>query len=171
MTTLSAAPALHVSEPLVAPLARRVPSFQIEFANRFALRGLTPKGGYETRYNQQQDEVRLTFLARGENPLENIELLARTPATDFDPVRFVNAIARNEEELPWVQKSVDPTNGRRTVTVLPFGGDASAPRVLVTTSASSGFIALHVENARDMSPAEALLVAGAIAKAASLAAE
>ncbi len=171
MTTLSASPALHVSEPLVTPLARRVPSFRIEFANRFALRGLTPKGGYEIRHNQEQEEVRLTFLARGENPLENIVLLARASAPDFDAVRFVDAIARNEEELPWIQKSTDPQNGRRTVTVLPFGADESAPRVLVTTSASTGFVSLHVENARDMSPAEALLVAGAIAKAASLAAD
>ncbi len=171
MTTLSAAPAIHVSEPLVTPLARRVPSFQIEFANRFALRGLTPKGGYEVRYNEQQDEVRLTFLGRGENPLENIELLARTSAVDFDPIRFVDVIARNEEELPWIQKSVDAATGRRTVTVLPFGGENDSPRVLISTSASTGFVSLHVENARDMSPAEALLVAGAIAKAASLAAD
>ncbi len=171
MTTLSAAPTLHVSEPLVTPLARRVPAFRIEFANRFALRGLTPKGGYEVRYNQQQDEIRLTFLGRGENPLENIELLARASAKNFDPVQLVDVIAKNEEELPWIQKTTDPENGRRTVTVLPFGGAPDAPRVLVSTSASTGFVSLNVENARDMSPAEALLVAGAIAKAASLAAE
>ncbi len=171
MTTLSTSPAIHVSEPLVTPLARRVPSFRIEFANRFALRGLTPKGGYEIRYNQQQEDVRLTFLGRGENPLENIELLSRATASDYDPLRFVDAIARNEEELPWVQKATDPATGRRTVTVLPFGGESDAPRVIVSTSASTGFVAIAVENARDMSPAEALLVAGSIAKAASLAAE
>lgn len=161
---------LHVSEPIVTPLARRLPAFRIEFANRYALRGTTPKGGYEVRYNEQQNEIRTTFLARGESPLERIQLLTRGPADAYDPVRIVDAIGRNEEELPWVQRSTDPATGRRTVTVLPFGDAPESPRVLVSTSASTGFISIHVESARDLSPAEARLVAGALAKAADLAA-
>ncbi len=168
--SVSAKTQLHISEPLVTPLARRVPGFRIEFANRFALRGTTPKGGYEIRFNEQQNEVRTTFLARGESPLERIQLLTRGAAADYDPVQIVDAIGRNEDDLPWVQKSTDPATGRRTVTVLPFGDAAEAPRVLVSTSASTGFVSIHVEDARDMSPAEARLVAGALAKAADLAA-
>ncbi|MGC1479703.1 MAG: hypothetical protein WA771_04310 [Chthoniobacterales bacterium] len=163
-------PALHVSEGLVSTLARRVPSFRIEFANRFALRGLTPKGGYEIRFNEQQGEVRTTFLARGGNPLEHIQLISRTPAAQYDPPQIIDSIVRNEEELPWVQKSVDAETGRRTVTVLPFGDAPNAPSVLVSTSASTGFVSINVEGANDLSPAEALLLAKALAKAADLAA-
>ena len=71
--------------------------------------------------------------------------------------------------LPWIQRSRDSALGDETVMVKPFGDDPEAPMVIVRTNALTGFASLAVQNPREMSPAEARLVAKALSKAAKLA--
>jgi hypothetical protein len=80
------------------------------------------------------------------------------------------AVRENEALLPWIERTTDAPLGDDIVTVKPFGNDPEGPRVVVRTSALTGAISLEVRNAREMSPAEAKLVAKALSKAAKLAA-
>lgn len=158
--------------PLVARLQAEVPTFTITVANTYAVRGRTPKGDYESRVFLKNGEIRTTFLRKGGNPLQEMRLLCRTGEAREESGldEHVAAIRANEEKLPWVRKEVSPENGDESVTILPFGSADHAPRVVVRTSALTGFVCLEVCDAREMSPAEARLVAEALIRAAQMAA-
>ncbi len=172
MTTLapspvSASPRVSFAERL----REKLPAFQVEVANRFLVRGSTAKGAYETRVSGDLSEVRTTFVARGANPLKAMRLLCRTsgPLAGAVSAAHISAIRAQEDELPWVRRTVEQDTGDHVVTVLPFGADPG-PSVVVRRSARSGFVSIDVADAREMSPAEARLVAKALARASKLAA-
>ncbi len=152
-------------------LSALVPELRVLIATSTLLRGLTAKGRYDVRLSDDGRELRTSFLAKGRNPLKQSKLLLRGPLTDEESVQaHVAAIRENEQRLPWIVRRMDPKLGDDIVTVRPFGSDDSAPMVAVRTSALTGFISLTVQNAREMSPAEARLVAKALTKASKLAA-
>lgn len=159
--------------PLVARLQAEVPTLTITVANTYAVRGRTPKGDYESRVFLKNGEIRTTFLRKGGNPLQEMRLLCRTNEAREESGLggHVAAIVANEEKLPWVRKEVSRENGDESVTILPFGHAEHAPQVIVRTSALTGFVCLEVRDAREMSPAEARLVAEALIRAAQMAAE
>jgi hypothetical protein len=142
-------------------------------ANTYAVRGRTPKGDYESRVFLKNNDIRTTFLRKGGNPLQDMRLLCRTHAEGQDAGlgEHIAAIIANEEKLPWVRKEISRENGDEFVTILPFGDAGHAPRVIVRTSAATGFVSMEVSEAREMSPAEARLVAEALIRAAEMAAE
>lgn len=158
---------------LVARLRENIPTFTITVANSLAVRGRTPKGDYESRVFLKNGEIRTTFLRKGGNPLQDMRLLCRTPVERGEAGLgdHITAIAGHEEKLPWVRKEVSRENGDEFVTILPFGDAAPAPRVVVRTSAATGFVSMEVCDAREMSPAEARLVAEALIRAAEMAAD
>lgn len=159
--------------PLVARLREEIPTLTITVANSFAVRGRTPKGDYETRVFLKNGEIRTTFLRKGGNPLHDMRLLCRTNVEREEAGlgEHIAAIAAHEEKLPWVRKEVSRENGDEYVTILPFGEAGQAPRVVVRTSALTGIVSMEVRDAREMSPAEARLVAEALIRAAEMAAE
>lgn len=162
---------LPFTDSLLRTLTALVPDLRVQIATSTLLRGVTAKGRYDVRLSDDGRELRTSFLAKGRNPLKQSKLLLRTAATD-DGARqaHATAIRENERRLPWIIRRQDPTLGDDIVTVRPFGPDETAPMVAVRTSALTGFTSLTVENAREMSPAEARLVAKALAKASKLAA-
>jgi hypothetical protein len=170
-------PALLDSQPSLRPLVTlfrdKVPSFTVTVANSFAVRGRTAKGDYESRVFIKNGEIRTTFLRKGGNPLHDMRLLCRTNVEREEAglAEHAAAIAAHEEKLPWVRKEVSRENGDEFVTILPFGDAGQAPRVVVRTSALTGFVSMEVVDAREMSPAEARLVAEALIRAAEIAAD
>jgi hypothetical protein len=159
------------SESLLPALSALVPALRIGIATSTLIRGETAKGRYDIRLSDDGRELRTSFLARGRNPLKQSKLLLRSTIGDSTPEQAHAIVIReNELSLPWIQRERDSLLGDEIVHVKPFGGDESAPFVSVRISALTGFIALEVQNAREMSPAEARLVAKALAKAAKLAA-
>jgi hypothetical protein len=162
---------LPFSDTLVPSLSALVPSLRVQIATSTLVRGETAKGRYDVRLSDDGRELRTSFLAKGRNPLKQSKLLLRAPMGDAGAVQpHAIAILENESRLPWIQRTRDPQLGDDIVSVKPFGEDAEAPFVVVRTSALTGFISLEVRHAREMSPAEARLVAKALAKAAKLAA-
>jgi hypothetical protein len=159
------------SESLLPALSALVPALRIQIASSTLTRGETAKGRYDIRLSDDGRELRTSFLAKGRNPLKQSKLLLRAPLGDAEAIQaHAIAIRENEGRLPWIQRTTDPKLGDDIVSVKPFGADESAPFVAVRTSALTGFLSLEVRNAREMSPAEARLVAKALAKAAKLAA-
>ena len=159
------------SEPLLPALSALVPELRIQIATSTLIRGETAKGRYDIRLSDDGRELRTSFLARGRNPLKQSRLLLRSTIGDPTPVQAHAIVIReNEHSLPWIQRERDSRLGDEIVHVKPFGADEKAPFVSVRISALTGFIALEVQNAREMSPAEARLVAKALSKAAKLAA-
>jgi hypothetical protein len=162
---------LPFADTLLKSLAALVPELQIQIANSKLIRGQTAKGQYDIRIWGEGRELRTSFLGRGRNPLKQSKQLLRTPLTSVDVIQeHAVAIRENEKRLPWIQRSRDSQVGDEIVTVKPFGDDPEGPLVAVRTSAMTGFISLEVQHAREMSPAEARLVAKALSKAAKLAA-
>lgn len=160
---------LPFTDTLLKSLAALVPDLQIEIANSKLIRGQTAKGRYDTRIWGEGAELRTNFLGRGRNPLKQSKVLLRTPLDSEATIQeHAIAIRENERRLPWIQRSRESL-GDEIVTVKPFGEDPEAPMVIVRTNALTGFISLAVQNPREMSPAEARLVAKALAKAAKLA--
>lgn len=147
-----------------------LPSFSVTVANSYAVRGRTPKGDYESRVFLKNGEIRTTFLRKGGNPLQDMRLLCRSGADDASLPEHVSALVANEEKLPWVRKETSRENGDEFVTILPFGDAGQPPRVVVRTSALTGIVSMDVQDAREMSPAEARLVAEALIRAADMAA-
>jgi hypothetical protein len=161
---------LPFTDTLLKSLAALVPELHIEIANSKLIRGQTAKGRYDTRIWGEGTELRTTFVGRGRNPLKQSKVLLRTPLDNEAVIQeHAVAIRENERRLPWIQRSRDSALGDEIVTVKPFGEDPQAPMVIVRTNALTGFVALNVQNPREMSPAEARLVAKALAKAAKLA--
>jgi len=158
--------------PLVARLNEEIPTLTITVANSFAVRGRTPKGDYESRVFLKNGEIRTTFLRKGGNPLHDMRLLCRTSVEREQAGlgEHVAAIAGHEEKLPWVRKEISQESGDECVTILPFGDAGHAPRVVVRTTALTGLVSMEVCDAREMSPAEARLVAEALIRAAEMAA-
>ena len=167
-------PALSDSTVSIRPLASQfrqaIPSFAVTVANSYAVRGRTPKGDYESRVFLKNAEIRTTFLRKGGNPLQDMRLLCRSGADEASLSEHVAALVANEEKLPWVRKETDRENGDEYVTILPFGDAGQAPRVVVRTSALTGIVSMEVREARELSPAEARLVAEALIRAAEMAA-
>ncbi|HEY5792767.1 MAG TPA: hypothetical protein VIS74_05675 [Chthoniobacterales bacterium] len=162
---------LPFTAALLPALSALVPSLHVQIATSTLLRGETAKGRYDIRLSDDGRELRTSFLAKGRNPLKQSKLLLRSPLSDEGSVQgHAIVIRENEMRLPWIQRAQDSRLGDDIVTVRPFGSDETAPYVAVRTSALTGFISLTVENAREMSPAEAKFVAKALAKAAKLAA-
>lgn len=159
--------------PLVASFRDKVPTLTVTVANSFAVRGRTAKGDYESRLFIKNGEIRTTFLRKGGNPLQDLRLLCRTNVDREEAglAEHVASIAANEDKLPWVRKEISRENGDEFVTILPFGDAGQAPRVVVRTSALTGFVSMEVCDAREMSPAEARLVAEALIRAAEMAAD
>jgi hypothetical protein len=157
--------------PLVARLQEELPTLTVTVANSLAVRGRTPKGDYETRVFLKNGEIRTTFLRKGGNPLHDLRLLCRTSVERDGLGEHVAAMVAHEQKLPWVRKEISRENGDEFVTILPFGDAGQAPRVIVRTSALTGFVSMEVSDAREMSPAEARLVAEALIRAAEMAAE
>lgn len=157
------------TDSLLRTLTALVPQLRVEIATSILIRGTTPKGGYDIRVWGEGRELRTTFLGRGRNPLKQLKVLLRTPLTEENFQAHAIAIRENERQLPWIDKQRDPVLGDDLVTVKPFGDDASGPYVVVRTSALTGFVSLSVENGREMSPVEAVLVAKALAKATKIA--
>jgi hypothetical protein len=159
--------------PLEARLREELPALNITVANSFAVRGRTPKGDYETRVFLKNGEIRTTFLRKGGNPLQDLRLLCRTPVARAGEglEEHVAAMRAHEDKLPWVRKEISPENGDETVTILPFGEAPLAPRVVVRTRADTGRVSMEVCDAREMSPAEAHVVAEALIRAADMAAK
>jgi hypothetical protein len=160
-----------VTEEVVNRMTAKLPAVRVDGVNSYGVRGSTPKGQYEIRFSESGGEMKTTFLAKGANPLKRTKLLCRTSGGRGEPLleAHIEAIWRNEEELPWVRKERDDEDGAEVVEVLPFGMEEKSPRVVVRTSARTGFVSLAVKHAREMSPAEAKLVAKALSRAAKLA--
>lgn len=160
------------TESLVNKLSALVPQLRIDLATSILVRGITAKGRYETRIWDEGRELRTSFSPRGENELTDRVLLLKTPLSDSEDSLQEHAIAirENEQQLPWIERLRDPQHGDEHVFVKPFGADENAPMVTVRRSARTGAISLEVKNGREMSPAEANLVAQALLKAARLAA-
>jgi hypothetical protein len=162
---------LPFTDTLLKSLSALAPELQIQIANSKLIRGETAKGRYDIRVWGEGTELRTSFLGRGRNPLKQSKILHRTPLDDERQVQeHAIAIRENEKRLPWIQRSSDSRLGDEIVTVKPFGDDPEGPAVTVRTNALTGFVSLEVQNAREMSPAEAKLVAKALSKAAKLAA-
>lgn len=162
---------LPFTDSLVPALAALVPSLRVQIASSTLVRGETAKGRYDVRLSDDGGELRTVFLAKGRNPLKQSKLLLRAPLGNPDSVQdHAIAIRENENRLPWILRTRDPQLGDDIVSVKPFGDDAGAPFVVGRTSALTGFTSLEVHQAREISPAEARLVAKALAKAAKLAA-
>jgi hypothetical protein len=159
------------TDSLLKSLSALVPELQVLIANTKLIRGVTAKGRYDIRVWGEGTELRTSFLARGRNPLKQSKILLRTPLDDESRVQeHAVAVRENERRLPWVQRSRDSKLGDEVVMVKPFGDDVDGPIVCVRISALTGFVSLEVQQAREMSPAEAKLVAKALSKAAKLAA-
>jgi hypothetical protein len=155
---------------LLPALSALVPALHVQIATSTLLRGESAKGRYDIRLSDDGRELRTSFLAKGRNPLKQSKLLLRSALTDEDSLQaHVIVIRENEMRLPWIERTLDPRLGDDIVTVKPFGNDDTAPCVSVRTSRLTGFLSLEVRNAREMSPAEARLVAKALSKAAKLA--
>ncbi|MGH8046030.1 MAG: hypothetical protein ACREKL_02180 [Chthoniobacterales bacterium] len=161
---------LPFTDTLVKSLSALVPDLHIEIANSKLIRGSTAKGRYDTRIWGEGTELRTTFLGRGRNPLKQSKVLLRTQLDDENVIQeHAIAIRENERRLPWIQRSRDSALGDEIVMVKPFGDDPDGPIVSVRTNALTGFVSLEVQHTREMSPAEARLVAKALSKAAKLA--
>ncbi len=160
---------LPFTDSLLNSLSALAPELQIAIANRTLIRGQTAKGRYDIRVWGDGAELRTSFLGRGRNPLKQSKILLRTPLTEENLQQHAVAVRENERRLPWVQRTRDPKLGDEIVLVKPFGDDPNGPVVSVRTSALTGFVSLEVQQGREMSPAEARLVAKALAKAAKLA--
>jgi hypothetical protein len=158
------------TDSLLRSLGALVPALRVQIATSLLVRGETPKGRYDIRASDGGRELRTSFLARGRNPLKQSKLLLRTPLHADTFQAHAIAVRENETRLPWIERANDPKLGDEIVTVKPFGGDSEAPRIIVRTNALTGFVSLEVRNGREMSPAEARLVAKALAKAAKFAA-
>jgi hypothetical protein len=157
-------------DSLLRSLSALVPALRVQIATSLLIRGHTPKGRYDIRLSDDSRELRTSFLAKGRNPLKQSKLILRT-ALDPDSLQaHAIAVRENETRLPWIERTCDAKLGDDIVTVKPFGSDPEGPHVVVRTSALTGYISLEVRNAREMSPAEAKLVAKALSKAAKLAA-
>jgi hypothetical protein len=161
---------LPFTDTLLNSLTALVPEFQIEIANSKLIRGVTAKGRYDIRVWGEGTELRTSFLGRGRNPLKQSKILLRTTLTAENLQQHAAVVRENERRLPWIVRSRDSALGDEIVMVKPFGNDPKGPIVSVRTSALTGFVSLEVQNAREMSPAEAKLVAKALSKAAKLAA-
>jgi hypothetical protein len=161
---------LPFTDSLLNSLSALVPELQIEIANSKLIRGQTAKGRYDIRVWGEGTELRTSFLGRGRNPLKESKLLHRTSLEDLEQIQeHAIAVRENERRLPWVQRTRDSQLGDEIVMVKPFGDDPDGPVVSVRTNALTGFVSLEVQHTREMSPAEARLVAKALAKAAKLA--
>ncbi len=159
------------TDSVLRMLSALVPQLRVEIATSILVRGSTPKGSYDIRVWDEGRELRTSFLGRGRNPLKQRKILLRSPLSgDEESVRaHVIAIRENERQLPWIEKRRDDALGDEIVSVKPFGDDPNGPVVVVRTSALTGYVSLKVEHGREMSPAEAVLVAKALAKAAKIA--
>jgi hypothetical protein len=158
------------TDSLLRSLSALVPALRVQIATSLLIRGHTPKGRYDIRLSDDGRELRTSFLAKGRNPLKQSKLLLRTAFDTASLQAHAVAVRENETRLPWIERTRDTRLGDDIVSVKPFGADPEGPRVVVRTSALTGYISLEVENARKMSPAEAKLVAKALSKAAKLAA-
>ncbi len=158
--------------PLAIKLREQIPTMKILVANAYAIRGKTAKGHYEIRVFIKNGEIRTSFLRRGSNPLKSMRLLSRNSVSGGEGSmdEHLAAIQANEDKLPWIKKELDPEHGDESVSVLPFGAAQNAPRVVIKTSARTGILSLDVLDAREMSPAEALLISKAINRACKIAA-
>ena len=162
---------LPFTETLLRSLSALVPELQILIANSKLIRGQTAKGRYDIRVWGEGTELRTSFVGRGRNPLKQSKILLRTPLNEETELQaHAIAVRENERRLPWIHRSRDSGLGDEIVIVKPFGDDPDAPVVSVRVSALTGFVSLEVQQAREMSPAEARLVAKALSKAAKLAA-
>lgn len=162
---------LPFTDSLLKSLSALVPELHVQIANSKLIRGQTAKGRYDTRIWGEGTELRTSFVGRGRNPLKESKILLRTPLNDEKIVQeHAVAVRENERRLPWIQRRFDSKLGDEIVMVKPFGDDPEAPVVSVRTNALTGFVSLEVQHGREMSPAEARLVAKALAKAAKLAA-
>jgi hypothetical protein len=159
------------TDSLLRSLSALVPALRVQIATSLLVRGHTPKGRYDIRLSDNGRELRTSFVARGRNPLKQSKLLLRTTSFEAESLQtHAVAVRENEARLPWIERMRDTTLGDEIVTVKPFGGDPEAPHVVVRTNGLTGFVSLEVRNTREMSPAEAKLVAKALSKAAKLAA-
>lgn len=158
------------TDSLLRMLSALVPQLRVEIATSILVRGTTPKGTYDIRLWDEGRELRTSFLGRGRNPLKQRVQLLRSPLGGEESLQaHAVAIRENERQLPWVERRRDNVLGDEIVSVKPFGDDPNGPVVVVRTSALTSFTSLTVEHSREMSPAEAVLVAKALAKAAKIA--
>lgn len=173
MKDMTIAPHTALNDLVVRRLAEAGFEFYTALCGPRLLRGFTPKGEYNFHIKECGIEIRTVFLGRGENPLTNTEFLARTAgAWDGEAIaRHVEAVLRNEMQFPWVLKETALPDGDETVRVLPFGEDRTAPQLVVRKQAASGKVSMEVLNSRSMSPAEAVLIAKALTRAAAIATE
>jgi hypothetical protein len=161
---------LPFTDSLLNSLTALVPELHIEIANSKLIRGVTAKGRYDTRIWGEGTELRTTFLGRGRNPLKQSKVLLRTQLDSEEVIQeHAAAIRENERRLPWIHRSRDSALGDEIVMVKPFGDAPDAPYVSVRANALTGYVSLEVQQTREMSPAEARLVAKALSKAAKLA--
>lgn len=159
------------TDTLLKSLSALVPELKIQIANSKLIRGETAKGRYDIRIWGEGTELRTSFIGRGRNPLKQSKILLRTPLASETAIQeHAIAVRENEKRLPWVVRSTDSKLGDEIVMVKPFGDDPEAPYVSVRVNALTGFVSLEVQQGREMSPAEAKLVAKALSKAAKLAA-
>lgn len=81
----------------------------------------------------------------------------------------IAAIQANEEKLPLITRETDTESGDERVTIMPFGAGGNTPRVIVRKSSRTGFIAMEVKDAVEMSPLEAREIAKAVRRACKIA--
>lgn len=162
-----------LNDNVVKQLAEAGFEFEPRICSPRLIRGSTPKGQYDIQFSETGMGMRTTFLGRGENPLTKTEFLARTHGNwDVATInRHVEAVLKNELQFPWVMKETTFPDGDETVRILPFGGDDSAPQLVIRKDGSTGKTAMEVMNSRTMSPAEAVLIAKALLRAAAIATE
>jgi len=166
-------PHITLSEDVVKQLAGAGFEFETRICSPRLVRGATPKGQYDIQFSETGMGMRTTFLGRGENPLTKTEFLARTQGNwdGLTVARHVEAILRNEMQFPWVLKETTLPAGDETVRILPFGEDAAAPQLVIRKEGVTGKTSMEVLNSRTMSPAEAVLIAKALNRAAAIATE
>lgn len=166
-------PHTTLSEIVVKRLAEAGFEFDTRICSPRMVRGNTPKGQYDIQFSESGMGIRTTFIGRGENPLTKTEFLARTQGSwDLGTIgRHVDAILKNEMQFPWVLKETTLSSGDEMVRILPFGDDRHAPQLLIRKAGATGKTSMEVLNSRTMSPAEAVLIAKALTRAAAIASE
>ncbi len=170
---MEAAPHTMLNDNVVKQLAEAGFEFETRICSPRLVRGATPKGQYDIQLSETGMGIRTTFLGRGENPLTKTEFLARTQGNWAAATvnRHVASVLKNELQFPWVMKETTFPDGDETVRILPFGEDESAPQLVIRKDGSTGKTAMEVMNTRTMSPAEAVLIAKALLRAAAIATE
>jgi|GEM_PF-964291 len=166
-------PHITLSEAVEKQLAAAGFEFETRICSPRLVRGATPKGQYDIQFSEAGMGIRTTFIGRGENPLTKTEFLARTQGNwdDLTIARHVEAVLKNEMQFPWVIKETTLPAGDEKVRILPFGEDNLAPQLVIRKDGSTGKTSMEVLNTRTMSPAEAVLIAMALTRAAAIATE